>query len=584
MSSITQPLLELDLFKDPGDAIALEEQVTLGYHRARAIARSYGLTAEDILHLTPRFWRMHYDPISAFDFSAHTLLTIQYNLAAGTLAPFLKNRPDLKEVMDRILSFDVSAQFLLTEVGHGLDARNLETTATLLPSGEFELLTPHSRAAKYMPPTSPQPGFPRIAVVMARLIINERDKGIRPFLVWLNDGHRMCKGVSVKVLPHRAGCKPVDHSITTFNHVLIPGSALLGPLPKQTDGKADFHSAIWRVHVGTLALSTTLIPMLKRGIYVAGKYSLRRHVTGPDGSPKSIISFRTQQRPIIRGIAQALVFDAFAQASIKIFKDQEIDYRVRHGVAATFKAVLSQAVQSTLFALAERCGAQGLFQYNGVIESQLEARGISIAEGDTLALSTHMLQAQSSTCPNLVANAFAGLASELLLGRYSMPASKTPSGLLARYEDGVFAFCRRIFLSLRGGHRGEEFNSYILPHCQTLVEAIGHRMAYEAACEAGVDEEILALYEAAVLLQAQALYIQVSGLDVRPELEKEAIAMDSVLPRLDCLLDATGVGPYCTAAIVSDESWDTFVGGLQAFGGEGTGLASMQQESIRSRL
>ncbi|KAL4995026.1 acyl-CoA dehydrogenase NM domain-like protein [Aspergillus recurvatus] len=565
MSSITAPLLQLDLFKAPTDHPTLEKQVTRGYHRARTIARSYGLTVEDVLHLTPKFWRMHSDPICAFDFSAHTLLTIQCNLAAGTLAPFLKNRPDLKEVMERILNFDISAQFLLTEVGHGLDARNIETTATLLPSGEFELLTPHCRAAKYMPPTSPQPGFPRIGIVMARLIIDEQDKGIRSFLVWLNDGHSMRKGVSVKILPCRTGSKPIDHSITTFNHLRVPGSALLGPLPKQTDGKADFYSAIWRVHVGTLALSTTLIPMLKRGIYVAGKYSLRRHVTGPDGSPKSIISFRTQQRPIFRGIAQAIVFDAFAQASIKIFMDQEIEYRVRHGVAATFKVVVAQAVQSTLFALAERCGAQGLFQYNDIIESQLEARGISIAEGDTLVLSNR-------------------LASELLLGRYSMPAPENSSCLLARYESGIFAFCRKTVLSLRSGHRSEEFNTYVLPHCQTLVEAIGHRMAYEAAREAGVDENLLALYEAAVLLQAQALYIQESGLDVRPEFEKEAVAMDSVLPRLNSLLNATGVGPYCTAAIVSDEAWDTFVDGLQAVGGEVARLAYMQQESIQSKL
>jgi alkylation response protein AidB-like acyl-CoA dehydrogenase len=41
------------------------------------------------------------------------------------------------------------AQFLLTEVGHGLDARNLEMTATLKPDGGFELHTPHPGAAKY---------------------------------------------------------------------------------------------------------------------------------------------------------------------------------------------------------------------------------------------------------------------------------------------------------------------------------------------------------------------------------------------------------------------------------------------------
>lgn len=41
-----------------------------------------------------------------------------------------------------------SGQFLLTELGHGIDALHLETTATLLPDGSFELNTPHERAGK----------------------------------------------------------------------------------------------------------------------------------------------------------------------------------------------------------------------------------------------------------------------------------------------------------------------------------------------------------------------------------------------------------------------------------------------------
>jgi hypothetical protein len=52
--------------------------------------------------------------------------------------------------------------------------------------------------SRYMPPTSPQPGFPRVAIVIARLIVAEQDKGLRPFLVWLNDGYTMNTGVSVK--------------------------------------------------------------------------------------------------------------------------------------------------------------------------------------------------------------------------------------------------------------------------------------------------------------------------------------------------------------------------------------------------
>lgn len=41
-----------------------------------------------------------------------------------------------------------SGQFCLTEVGHGLNALHLETTATLV-DGEFVLNTPSEGAAKY---------------------------------------------------------------------------------------------------------------------------------------------------------------------------------------------------------------------------------------------------------------------------------------------------------------------------------------------------------------------------------------------------------------------------------------------------
>ncbi len=42
------------------------------------------------------------------DGAATTLITIQYNLAAGTLAPFAFKRPDLQPLLKRIMDFDVS--------------------------------------------------------------------------------------------------------------------------------------------------------------------------------------------------------------------------------------------------------------------------------------------------------------------------------------------------------------------------------------------------------------------------------------------------------------------------------------------
>lgn len=66
------------------------------------------VSIEDLIELTPKFWKLHYDNIIAHDPVAHILVSIQLNLAAGTLAPYAVQRPDLQPLMRQILSFEVS--------------------------------------------------------------------------------------------------------------------------------------------------------------------------------------------------------------------------------------------------------------------------------------------------------------------------------------------------------------------------------------------------------------------------------------------------------------------------------------------
>ncbi|KAF5857317.1 hypothetical protein ETB97_005966 [Aspergillus alliaceus] len=147
MSSVFH-LLESHLFTLPWNSMSEAEQPKISYDRSRAIGRAFQFTMSDILHLTPKFWKFHRENICALDICASSLVTIQCNLVAGTLAPFVQDHPEHRLLLDQILNFDVNAQFLLTELGHGLDAKNLETTATLLEDGGFDLHTPHINAAK----------------------------------------------------------------------------------------------------------------------------------------------------------------------------------------------------------------------------------------------------------------------------------------------------------------------------------------------------------------------------------------------------------------------------------------------------
>ncbi|TDL26559.1 acyl-CoA dehydrogenase NM domain-like protein [Rickenella mellea] len=547
-ASRTAHLPKTKLFQRPIRRLSLDEQCELSYQRARAIAQQYALTAHDVLTLSEKFWELHMDNVAMMDGAAITLLTIQYNLAAGTLAPFAMKRPELRPLLQRILNFDVSAQFLLTEVSHGLDAMNLETTATLLPNGEFDLNSPNEGAAKYMPPTGPYGGVPRVAIVFARLIVNNEERGLRPFVVALGDGKQMCKGVTSRLLPIRAGSKPVDHALTTFNHVRLPPSALLGKLEKPADARINFMTCIWRVTVGSLALSALAVPTVAVGTHIAARYSMRRTITGPTGQPFSIWNFRTQQLPIVRALAQVYVMKAHALEAIRMFKDTDIDVRTRMGIAASVKAAMIQHTQSSLFALSERCGAHGLFEHNQIIATQLEMRGVGIAEGDVLALSIR-------------------LATELLLGRYEMPEPRYPDCLLARHEAGLFAECRAEMSKL-GSHRGEAFNRLMLPMCQPLVEAIGHRMAYEAAVDAQVPQHLLDVYENSVVKMDAAWYAEHAGVGRWAQAEMEERAATAALPYFEQDLEAVGAAPFATAPIVTKDSWDSFVRDLDCYQGD----------------
>ncbi|OQE42967.1 hypothetical protein PENCOP_c003G03942 [Penicillium coprophilum] len=484
----TEPSLQLlstSLFRSEGYEAPGYESLERSYHRARVIGRHHGLTIDDILSLTPKFWQSHMDAIVIRDIVAHLLFTIQYNLVAGTIGPYAMKRPDLRPVMEKILNFDVSACFMLNEVDHGCDAKNLETTATLQSDGSFVLHSPTPGAAKFMPPSMPIAGIPRIAIVFARLVVGGDDRGIRPFIVALGDGKEMCKGVTSTTLPSIACGRTLDHAITSFNQVCLPSTAMLGSPKKPANMRSQFLTAINRLAFGTLALSLAAVPSLKSATLIVGKYSLRRMVSDAQGFPKPIISFRTQQLPIMHALAQSTVLEPFANWITAQFSDTSLEFPVRHALAVIFKGAVMQYTQESFGDLLERCGAQGVFIHNQ----------------------------------------------------------------LAEIEGSIIE-----------GHRSEAYNNRILPHCRPIVLAIGHRMAFEAAVDAGVDSDLLALFEVGVIKTDFSWYVENLGLSRADLYEMECKAADSILPRVGEILNRLDkMEPYLTAPILSAEKWEKFV-------------------------
>jgi len=475
----------------------------------------------------------------------------------GTIASFAAGRPDLKELLTKLENFDICGEYMLTEVAHGLDARNLEITARQQANGDFVLNTPSRGAIKAMPPTGIVAGLPRIAVVFARLIVEHKDRGIRPFLVPLNDGETMCPGVISKMLPARSGTAySLDHSLTEFRNVHLPRSALLDSPLVCVDLRQHFLKQTWRIAVGGLALTMTFIPCLRQACYITSRYHSGRY--RDENTGQTTLSLGNVYRPILVGLAQAAVFEQYARWSVKAFLDPTTTDDEKRGIVTTFKAVLVRDTQATLKVLRPCCGWTSEYDFNGIPDLESLVRANAIAEGTVSVLSIR-------------------LTSELLLGRYSLPPPQWPDSPLAMYEKHVFStFQKQMDLIYSQKKRTDPrlaFGAILSPYCNELAEAIGQRMAYDAAMASGVvPMELINVFESNCLRVCKTL----SG----TQLNKDAEAIAQMLPMLQGLLEEADCSEYVPESITSDSGWNAAIKPLPTFGNDEDKQASTNVSGI----
>ncbi|KAF8994018.1 acyl-CoA oxidase, partial [Cyathus striatus] len=520
---------------------------------------SSGLTANDVQYCSPRFWALMMDPICSRDIAMFTILAAHIGLTIGTLSRHLKRRPDFKPLVDRLLRFDTVGIYLLTERGHGLDAFNIETTATKVPGG-YILNTPREEAAKFMPASTPAFQIPKTALVMARLMVDGEDRGCRFFVVPICNEREMYQGVESVRLPPRSGTAPLDFSITRFNHVRLPSSALVAAdtfnISSPPNPSEAWWDEIWRIQLGTLAVPAPWVSAIKSVAYIGGQYSMHRCILGKKNEPTPIITFRTQQWPIAHATAVGMVMDAWYPTVVKFALEQTADPRVRHALSVIVKATVCRHFQRCVPEVAERCGAQGTFEQNYMAMIENDGKGVIIAEGDVLTLCIRLF-------------------SEMLIGRYEVPLPDRNESLLARHAISLMEENIQLFTALKCDHRSEAFNALILPQAPIVIEAIGHALAYSAACHAGLPKPILDVYECAVIRQDSAWYTEQAGISRIEQRIREDVAVSSMLPRLASFLAELDIDKYVTAPIVSDAAWKDYLTALPVY--TGNALPEMDQ-------
>lgn len=153
---------------------------------------------------------------------------------------------------------------------------------------------------------------------------------------------------------------------------------------------------------------------------------------------------------------------------------------------------------------------------------------------------------------------------DILQGRITIPLSANPTSLLALHERSLLLELSETMKNV--AHDRDQINALILPRCQSLLEAIGHRSAFDAAVVNGVDHDIVELFVASIVALDPAWYTEVVGISREDQRAMLIKATQHVYPRLTELLDKLEVEPYIVAPIVSDEGWRTYVQSLNTHG------------------
>ncbi|KAH8102909.1 hypothetical protein BXZ70DRAFT_889443 [Cristinia sonorae] len=533
-------LYEHPLFTVRHELLSPEDRIRVTYERARLVIQTWDLTPDEIGNCTRRFWLHQQDPMFALDPALANIVTCSINLFIGTLYPLLSKKPYLRPLVEKARKAEILGNLFLSELGHGLDILNLETTATKVSDG-FILNTPTESATKFMPPTLPVDGVPRWGIVMAKLIVDGDERGVHPFLVQTSDEFGMCPGVSNTCLPVRSGTM-LDYSLTSFDNIRLPSTAFLGhSMDPPKDRRELLHGYISRIPIGTSAIGMPAAVSVKLLATLAADYSLRRHVQGSLATKVPIISFRTQALPVLYTTAIAHVLTAWMAHVVDFYVTERNELGTRITLGTVFKTTSIRMALHCCRNLGERLGAQSLFPQNMLGTMETDLRGISIAEGDILALCIRLF-------------------TEILLGRHNdLPIPHQADTLLAKRYTAYVNSNTFLMSSFPAGHRDSRFNDLILPQCEPAVRALGHALAYSAAVDAGVAQPLLDLFEMACIKLDSGWYTEYAGISEAVRMQKEDRAASQALPNLKRYVDELGVRKWLPSPIITDSKWEKWL-------------------------
>lgn len=390
------PLLEVfdhELFRR-APHLSFPDRARLSYEQLRHVTRCLGPAREVVQNKPLLFALFEWAAILAGDLGV--ILSGHYNLAVAEILALGEGREDLEPLLAELDDATSVGFLLLTEVGYGSNVFNLETEAVYDEENRtFVINTPSPAARKFMPNIA-DADVPKLGIVVARLWADGQDYGIFPFVFPMRyQNGELADGVSVVNLPDKPFVA-MDNAITTFDHVRVPASSLLGGGIAGFDADGRFHCeasprscyrrTIETINTGRIALSNAVVASARAALLITLRYAQQRLTIAAADYQVPMMSHTLVQRGLLVGLARTYAATVLANRVKRIFVEFPDDPERCGLPAMVAKPFLSWTSLEVMQECRERCGAAGLFSVNRIADYLGQCQGVITAEGENQVL------------------------------------------------------------------------------------------------------------------------------------------------------------------------------------------------------
>ncbi len=291
--------------------------------------------------------------------------------------------------------------FAMTEIGHGSNVKDIETTAIYDPLTQtFEIHSPTQSAGKTYIGNAALHG--RAATVFAQLLVNGEHHGVHAFVVPLRNSEGfLLPGVRIEDNGLKVGLNGVDNGRIWFDHVRIPREDMLDRFATvSVDGRyaspianqsARFFTMLGTLVGGRVSIASSGNTAAKSALAIAIRYAARRRqfTGGKNTTETLLLDYPTHQRRLMPRLANVYALHFAIRNLGEVYAQPNRDEkatRALEALAAGIKAWSTWNATATIQTCRECCGGEGYIAANRFAALKADSDIFTTFEGDNTVL------------------------------------------------------------------------------------------------------------------------------------------------------------------------------------------------------